>query len=1181
MSRGASRGSAGVRDWEERLAAVLTERDAVVWAGAGTGKTHTLTLRAVYLLFRLGGDALLAAGEEKRVAAARRALTSLLLVTFTRKAAAEMRDRIFAYLDRLAGATDPASLREELLEGGDRVFAELVSHLHGAGLPGTPCTLGPAARTLLEHLTELQVCTIHSYALDLLRRHPLQTALPGDLLLSEEEARGGADFEELALRHWWRTRIEGEPGTAEKVQRVLQVLSPAALGASCRELGRRPWMLAAFVEGILEPPEALGAAELGACLEALGAALGQTRSERDRVLAEELTAALRRRPPDWWQVARLLSDHRKCLFEQRSKGLAAALQDVGGPVRSWLDRPDRLLAAAARLAFEVVEPGLLEEWRELLHRYTAWRFGAAAGELRTISFDEIIRLGVELLEKNPAVRRREQERLRYLLVDEFQDTDPDQLRLLELLIRASPGEGRPRLFLVGDLKQSIYRFRRADTTAVRRFCREVGERLPEGLEQFRLSTSFRSRRNLLEFVNACFSRAIPLASPEEELAAFREDDAAEPAVEVLLALPPKGKKLLAEDRQWLAARAVSCAVHRHVAAGGRWEDILVVARTQAELDKILLQFAADGIPVAAAGARSFQVQQEVLDVLNLLLALLHPGDTLAHAAVLASPVVGLSQAAVAEIQAREGLAEFLRRETPPPEELGEEAQERLRALRRLVDLRLRGDWAAWLGEVRRLVPSSLYARSGVADEAAALRIERVFQEFAAILTRPESPVDWLLQQRDLVAQPEWRRELSQDVSLVEGSMEAVRAMTIHQAKGLESPVVIVGNWPVLMEAAEGRNNRRRLPEVLELTDDSGAVLREFRFKWDGVTFQTPGYATAAELDEVRETEEARRVAYVAATRAREKLILVHPVAVEGAEAASPPAWLERLLGEVPEELFASGGESAGGETGWWVRLASRLELAQPRLCRLQVLPPEAEAARSESEPTGVVVTPPGYEELWHERSERFRVEQGRFLLHRPSREELHVEEEPPEAEADVTGRRTRELALTTGRLVHAYLERALAAGSFDVQSWLACLRSEAVGEAEPAATVAREVVERFLAGGYRDGAGRPLIARVEKGEIVAQELPVYLVCDGEAWHGVLDLVLREGDAVVGVDFKVSPPEDPLPPRYACQEAVYAEALRRLYPGRSVYFEFWWLDPGGAFAVPSAADEGSGGEGFSQ
>ncbi|GAB4231682.1 MAG: hypothetical protein Kow00109_03940 [Acidobacteriota bacterium] len=1176
MTGGASRRSGGVRDWEERLAAVLTERDAVVWAGAGTGKTHTLTLRALYLLFRLGGDALGSPEEDKRSEAARRALASLVLVTFTRKAAAEMQDRIFAYLHRLAGTPDWVAMRDALLEAGDRIFAGLLESLGGSGGGKDSRALATAARVLLEHLTELHVSTIHSFALDLLRRYPLQTGLPGDLLLSEDQAQTGTDFEELVFRHWWRTRIEGEPETAESVRRLLQVLSPAGLGASCRELGRRPWMLPAFLEGILEPPDALEGEELVGCIAALADALGRVRSDRSRAWAGELAGALHRRPQDWWRVARLLSTNRRDLFERRTKGLTRALEEIGEPVRSLLEQPDRLVATAVRLALEGTEPGLVARWRELLGRYAAWRFGNAAAELRTLSFDEIIRLAVALLERHPAVRRREQERLRFLLVDEFQDTDPDQLRLLELLAQAEVEDRRPRLFLVGDVKQSIYRFRRADTMAVRRFCREVAGKLAAGLAEFRLSTSFRSRRNLLEFVNACFRAAVPLTTPEEELEAFRENDSGEAAVEVLLALPPGGDKLRAADKQWLAARAAAYAVRRQLEAGRSWEDILVVTRTQAELDKILLEFAAAGIPVAAAGARSFQVQQEVLDVLNLLIALLHPGDTLAHAAVLASPLVGLGKAAVAEIQAREGLAAFLRREAPSPAELGEEALNRLRALRRLTDVRRRADWGEWLAEVRRLVPSSLYGRDGVADEASALRIERVFQEFAAVLARPESPVDWLLEQRNLVAQPEWRRELSQDVSLVEGSVKAVRAMTIHQAKGLESPVVIVSDWPSLVAAAQGGAKRGNPPGMLELTDDSGAVLREFRFAWDGVLFQTPGYGAALQLDELRDIEEAKRVAYVAATRAREKLVLVHPVA-EREEAPAALAWLEPLVAELtansPEvSLNATDGVTAG----WLETFRERLEAVGSRWIQFEAMPDELGERREEAAAGDSVTPPPGYQELWRKRLERCRAEQGAFLLHRPSREELYVEEDPAEAEGSVSGAAPRELALTTGRLVHAYLERALDAGAFDAASWRACLRAEEVGEQDRAAVIARAVVERFLAGEYRDGRGRPLISRVREAVILGRELPVYLVRGGEAWHGVLDLALREGDAVVGVDFKVSAPENPLPPRYACQEAVYTEALRRLYPDRPVSFEFWWLDPGEAFEVPPLAGEDPGG-----
>ena len=153
----------------------------------------------------------------------------------------------------------------------------------------------------------------------------------------------------------------------------------------------------------------------------------------------------------------------------------------------------------------------------------------------------------------------------------------------------------------------------------------------------------------------------------------------------------------------------------------------------------------------------------------------------------------------------------------------------------------------------------------------------------------------------------------------------------------------------------------------------------------------------------------------------------------------------------------------------------------------------------------------------------------------------------------------REIALAAGTLVHAYLERHLLERAFDsdqLRALITRLADERV--AEPARARAEAVLDRFYRGELVDAAGVPFCGRVRAGKVLGREVPVYLAEGGKSWAGVMDLVLEERGTMVGVDYKVSEPEDPLPAGYVQQQRLYTEALRRLLPGRTLRFEFWWL-----------------------
>lgn len=197
-----------------------------------------------------------------------------------------------------------------------------------------------------------------------------------------------------------------------------------------------------------------------------------------------------------------------------TKNAAAEMQNR---VQGYLD-----LLASAHTPSELAG----KSWKRILANFLQWVETVGVGELGFVTFDETIRLAVRLLKNHPQVRSWERERLRAILVDEFQDTDPDQLELVRLLLGKDDASGEEVLgFFVGDFKQSIYRFRGVDLAGLQHFrqhyASHTGSTFP--LQDFRLSTTFRSLPPVIKFINAFFSQQIHLAQPEEELQPYRQE----------------------------------------------------------------------------------------------------------------------------------------------------------------------------------------------------------------------------------------------------------------------------------------------------------------------------------------------------------------------------------------------------------------------------------------------------------------------------------------------------------------------------------------------------------------------------------------------------------------------------------------------------------------------------------
>ena len=212
-----------IPDAKQRREAVLTDGHAFVWASAGTGKTHTLTLRALYLLLTAPFDrrakgtecAQLYSGASRaeRLRAARAVLRRYVLTTFTRKAAAEMQTRLYSYLDAVASADSLAALGECFPK--DAQLIEVVeAAVEKMGSGGDRFSrLRSGAEALGELATELPVCTLHSFAMTILQRHPVAAGIPPNAQFAEEDDTTTANVAVQVVDRWWQ-KVSGNPNCA-------------------------------------------------------------------------------------------------------------------------------------------------------------------------------------------------------------------------------------------------------------------------------------------------------------------------------------------------------------------------------------------------------------------------------------------------------------------------------------------------------------------------------------------------------------------------------------------------------------------------------------------------------------------------------------------------------------------------------------------------------------------------------------------------------------------------------------------------------------------------------------------------------------------------------------------------------------------------------------------------------
>jgi len=1179
----------------------------VVEAAAGTGKTTELVKRIVRL-----------------IETGRATIEQIVAVTFSEKAAGELKLRLREELERARVAAAPG----------------------GSG--------SPHLEHAVERFEEAHVSTIHGFCADLLRERPVEARIdPSFQVLTEGQA---ARLFNEAFTDWMQAALADPP---EGVRRSLRRESVRRFGQDDDEGGPIERLKRAGADLLewrdhpapwLRPESFDRRAQIDDLLDAIAAFSELSRSPTSRSdLLFKKTQEIRRVHAEAQQLrSRDLSDYdgweaRLCTLARMSHELRDGRTTSGNyakgvPKLAVVQARDLLVDAlvAFRDRADADLAALVHaELRGAVDRYEARKVRAGA-----VDFLDLLIRARDLVRDRADVRRDFQQRFRYLLVDEFQDTDPLQAELLLLLaaeeshdapaggpegpprqvleasagassataaataaaplraagaaLRGGPERTRPgALFLVGDPKQSIYRFRRADVGVYREICERL---IAQGARRVRLRTSFRSVPSIQRAVNAAFSRhmtgdAQTLQADYVELQANRVDAAAQPAVVAVPVPRPYGYR-------GVSAAALSKSLPETIGELVRWlvqdsgwtvpgddgrprpiraGDVCLLFRRfldfQTDVTRDYVEaLESRGLTHLLVGGKAFHEREEVDALRTALTAIEWPDDGLSVFATLRGPFFALGEE---ELLAWHALARGFK-PFALPDGIPAVLQPVADALTVLGDLTRQRNHRPIADTIGRLIEATrahagfVLWRGGEQVLANVLQIAELSRQYEA--EGGLSFRGFVDQLREAAA-----RAPTPEAPILEEGTDGVRLMTVHKAKGLEFPIVILADIGCRLS----RDDAQRFL-------DSGRGLAAIKLAgWAPLDLRNNNALEAA-----RDRAEGVRLAYVAATRARDLLVIpavgdaphekgwVHPLtpAIYPARGAAPietaPAdlslppfigrdtVLERPDGQSPSFDTVRPGAYAFEDpitrqpysVVWWDPLLLDQRGEERRGLRREDLitkdaSPELVAAdratydrwrawRTEAVTRGSVPSMPVMTV-----SEWADSEDARFDALAAAVEVATSRHAAPAAPSEPAAPSAPAVPIHGARfgiLVHAVLAAVpLDAAASDVAA-LALVQAKLLGATDEERAAAALTADRVLR--------HPLLAQARAAEAAGRgcrrEVSLSLAVDGTIIDGQADLAFDDGERWVVVDFKTDVEIAGAEESYRRQIALYVEAIAR-------------------------------------
>ncbi|MFA4948410.1 MAG: UvrD-helicase domain-containing protein [Candidatus Krumholzibacteriia bacterium] len=816
-----------VDDAARRRAAGDLETSFCVEAGAGTGKTTLLVGRFL---------AILESGKAS--------CGQIAAITFTEKAAGEMKIRLRKEIvDRCAEPSLAAEARANL----ERAYDEL---------------------------ERSPISTIHSFAATILREYPVEARV--DPNYSQLDALGGAlffdecwsDFLARGAEEWEETlrRFIFFGGSIDDLSAIAAELYAHRAERSCE----RMFGGGSFPGDCTQPPPRNPdpSSELRDEFAAAAARLSALARDRCTNPADRGSLAIREFAAKMGALDLLRGDDLTRFL------LTIKLPKNKGSRENW--RPaeacaeqkgifgelDEFRESARAELSDFLRNGLEEFFDEFLA--SVERRKEALGVL---DFDDLLIKVRELLRSESSLDML-RDRYRYILVDEFQDTDPVQAEIVYLLAGAPGGRGRPepapgKLFIVGDPKQSIYRFRKADIEIYER----VKERLSESGERLSIVENFRSVPGIVGWVNETFSEIMQpsgdgMFQPRyEAIHSFRSGDGS-PVVllDLELAEGDSGTQTIRAREGEAIARLIHKLMENRATVRDprkrderalEYGDIAVIYPGTTGIDHYEEPLRAESIPYVVEGGKLYYAREEIRTLAAAVWAIEDPYDPLALVAALRSPMFGASDEDIFLFTRSGGRLDYLdpgEGATDKPGDLGA-------AFDLLAELHARRNelgpsgtllellrWTKFL-ELSLLRP---HGEQRVSNIRKAVSSARAFEEKRASYRRFAR---WFRDQEALAS-------AEGESPIVEEDENAVRLLTVHKAKGLQFPVVILANLV---------QSRRASYRIL--------VEEGSRISFKLGLLETSDHEAFEEEEKAREAAETVRLLYVAATRAGDMLVI--------------------------------------------------------------------------------------------------------------------------------------------------------------------------------------------------------------------------------------------------------------------------------------------------------------------
>ena len=1099
-----------------------------VEASAGTGKTSSLVRRVVNL-----------------VATGRTTLDRIAAITFTEAAAAELRDRARQELER---ASEDSTRAEE---------------------ERNRCRQGIA------DLDQAAIRTLHAFAAMLLHERPLEAGLPPAFETTDEIA-SGIRFNE-AWTAWLDETLEGDSPLAPHLSVAITLgMNLTQLRDTALEFHKNYTdLVEASFEAVMPAPP--GAAEM----------LADEWSEVERLCqfsklgdGDLLYSHVQGKAGI---IRRLTEEESGSPAAYRLMRRALPLKCGRGRQGDWNVDPftgDNACAALKKTLRElddsVVEEieqarqasllPILDSLREFVLNYARKRRDEGRAE-----FHDLLVWARELLRDNLEVRDHFRRRFSHLLIDEAQDTDPIQAEIAMFLAESVPSgtqdASRPgaweqvtpetgKLFVVGDPKQSIYRFRRADVVQMK----SLQQRMEQcGGRTVSLVQNFRSQDRIVAWVNRVFgqwmeedrndnagqgyiqadyeemssSRSVGNLGPYQPqvwsmadetsgggIEAIRRQEAGDIA-SMLAQMVAQGWQTL--DRQ--ATEVEGSEVFRPVS----YSDICILMPSRTGIRSLERGLEIRNIPYRLESASLIFETQEIRDLLNCLRAIDDPADQVATVAALRSPAFGCSDVDLLKHHEESGRFDYLAEPPSPREGVVSDGLASLRGFHEergwtstaaLIDhfVRQRGLMETATGHPRMREQWRRYR----------FMVEQAWQFAAAGGNSLRAFVEWV---EDQISE----RARVTEVPVPESDEEAVRVMTVHAAKGLEFPVVVLTG---INSDSGGRRNSALFDRTAGRVE-VGIGPRDNRFG-------TRGFEDLAEREQVMSESEHIRLMYVAATRARDHLVLS----------------LRRPAGK-------RGSDSAAG------RISEYLSEA-PEFWEAVILQDQAETPPAESEYEGAAENDVAPIEHSVPARDRWAAERETLLreLSRPAsaaatslgrrKRDEQDDKEEQEQEAEQPWRRGR-AGTAVGRAVHAVLQAIdLATGDGIADRARAQAAAEDIPDrAQEVARLSRVAVESAI------------VKRAVASGRFWREVPVAVATGVGSLHGFIDLLFEEEDGLVVVDYKtdsISAAEaGEAVQRYRLQGGAYAHAVGQLTGKPVKEAVFLYLQPSREERLENLAD----------